>query len=101
MSKNLLLQGREAAHQNAGDGSAWVQQMGVYAKRVDLTASGAITTIYKGWAGYGTAESAESWLIAKLVLDESSGLTVTEGVAGGVANKFTFSWTNRTGHTYS
>lgn len=98
---SVLFQGKGRVHQNAGSGSAWVQQMGVYARRVELTVSGAITTIYKGWAEYGTEESADDWLIVKLVLDEASGLTVTNGVAGGQSNKFNFSWTNRTGHSYS
>lgn len=97
----VLFQGKGRVHQNAGSGSAWVQQMGVYARRVELTASGAITTIYKGWAEYGMEESADDWLIVKLVLDETFGLAVTEGVAGGQSNKFNFSWTNRTGHSYS
>ena len=96
---NLLLGGRDPAHQNAGDGSAWVQQMGVYARRLDLTVSGSITTIFKGWADYGTAEGSPAWRIQKIVLDESSGLTLTDGQAGTGA--FDQIYTNRAALSYS
>lgn len=98
---NLLHQGRTPYHQNAGKGSAWVQEMGVYAKRVEIRTVGDVTTIYKAWAEYGTLESAADWMIVQVILDASVELDVTEGIAGGVINEFTFAWTGRAGFAYS
>lgn len=95
----LLIQGKDPAHQKAGDGSAWVQDMGVYARRIDLTVSGSITTIFKAWADYGTTEGSAAWRIQKIVLDESSGLTLTDGQAGTGA--FDQIYTDRASLSYS
>lgn len=100
-SAELLLEGRDGARQVAGRGSAWTQEMGVYAKRVEIRTSGAITTIYKGWAEYGSSEGSTSWMIAEVILDTTTELDVTEGIAGGVSNKFDFTWSGRAGHTYT
>ncbi len=100
-SENLFIQGRGPNRQNAGHGSAWVQDMGVYAKRVEIRTVGAITTIYKAWAEYGTANSATSWMVAKVTLDATTELDVIEGIAGGVANVFNFTWDDRASHSYS
>ncbi len=102
MSADILVQGK-AVRQLAGDASAWVDEMPQYAKRIELRTVGQVTTIYKAWAAYGTAESAASWMIVKITLDETSGLDVTEGLAGGVAgiDAFAYSWDNRASHTYS
>lgn len=101
MPENLFQQAQNGFRQNAGKGSAWVQEMGVYAKRVEIRTSGAITTIYKGWAEYGTAEAAGAWMIVKVTLDATVELDVIEGIAGGVINVFTFTWDGRAGHSYS
>jgi len=98
---DLLIAGKDAAHQLAGQGSAWVQDMGVYARRIEIRTVGAITTIYKGWAPYGSAEAAAVWMIARLILDATTELDVTDGIAGGVSNTFSFTWTGRAGHAYS
>ena len=96
---DTLIAGRDPAHQKAGDGSAWVQDMGVYARRVDLTVAGSITTIYKGWATYGTLETTLAWRIQKLVLDESSGLILTDGQAGD--GSFDQDYSDRVNLSYS
>lgn len=96
---DLLLQGRERAHQKAGDGSAWVQQMGVYTRRVNLDVAGSITTIYKGWADYGTATSAAAWRVQKIVLDETTGLILTDTQADTGA--FNQVYDDRTSLTYT
>lgn len=82
MDTDLLVQGRNLAHQKAGDGSAWTQAMGVYARRMDLETVGAVTTMYKGWAEYGSLDSAPAWRIQKIIIDESNGLVLTDGQAG-------------------
>ncbi len=96
---DLLLQGREQAHQKAGDGSAWIQQMGVYARRVNLDVVGAVTTIYKGWADYGSATSATVWRVQKIVIDETTGLILTDTQAGTGA--FDQIYDDRTSLTYT
>lgn len=101
MTAKVLISGREEFQQLAGKGAAWVGEMPQYAKRVEIRTVGAVTTIYKGWADYGTAESAEDWMIVKLTLDDTSGLDVVEGIAGGAVNLFSYAWTARAGHTYT
>ena len=96
---DLLLHVRDPAHQLAGDGSAWVQDMGVYARRLDLKEVGVVTTIYRGWADYGSDETNPLWRIQKIVLDETSGLTLTDGMAGD--GDFNEIWTDREGLSYS
>ncbi len=98
---NILHTGKDDFHQLTGHASAWVGEMPQYAKRVELRTVGAITTIYKGWAEYGVAESALSWMIVKVTLDETTGLDVEEGIAGGDVNLFSYDWTGRAGHTYT
>ena len=101
MIAKVLISGRDEFRQLAGEASAWVGEMPQYAKRTELRTVGAVTTIYKGWADYGSAESTAAWMIVKIVLDETTGLDAEEGVAGGAVNLFTFTWTDRDTHTYS
>lgn len=101
MIAKVLISGRDEFMQLAGKGSAWIGEMPQYAKRTELRTAGTVTTIYKGWADYGSAESASVWMIVKITLDEVSGLDVVEGIAGGEVNLFTFTWDGRVGHTYT
>ncbi|TDI73863.1 MAG: hypothetical protein E2O82_05110 [Betaproteobacteria bacterium] len=96
-----LIAGRDRVRQLAGDASAWVQEMPQYARRVELLTVGDITTIYKAWAEYGSVNSDPAWMILQLLLDTSIELDMTEGIAGGVINVFTFTWDGRAGHSYS
>ena len=86
---------------SVGPVGAWVNELPQYARRVESRTVGQVTTIYKGWAAYGTAESADAWMIQRTVIDESVELDVTDGLAGGVAGDFNYSWTGRAGHTYT
>ena len=86
---------------SVGPMSQWVDTMPQYARRLELREVGAVTTIYKAWAAYGTAESSDGWLIVRLILDETNGLDLDEGIAGGAAGDFSYSWTNRASHSYS
>ncbi len=96
-----LIAGRDRVRQLAGEASAWVGEMPQYAKRTELRIVGAVTTIYKGWADYGSLESASAWMIVRIILDETTGLDVDEGIAGGAVNLFTFTWDGRAAHSYS
>lgn len=98
---NILRTGKDDFHQLTGHASAWVGEMPQYARRIELREVGDVTTIYKAWAEFGTSESADDWMIVKIVLDGTTGLDVTEGMAGGDVNLFNFAWTGRAGHTYS
>ena len=99
MPTDILMRGRGGADQYVGGGSAWVQQMPVYAARVDSQTAGDITTIYKGWAEWGTADGAAGWRITKTVLDETGGnLALTEGIANN--GDFISRWTDRDTLTY-
>lgn len=100
MAKTLIA-GRDRVRQLAGEASAWVGEMPQYARRVEIRTVGAITTIYKGWADYGSAENATVWMISRIVLDSTTELDVDEGIAGGSVNLFTFTWDGRAGHSYS
>lgn len=97
----ILLSGRDEAVQLAGEASAWVGEMPQYARRVEIRTVGAVTTIYKGWADYGSAESVAAWMISKITLDTTTELDVVDGIAGGSVNLFTFTWDGRAGHSYS
>jgi hypothetical protein len=97
----ILIRGFDLNNQLVGPGGAWVSEMPQYARRIELRTVGSVTTIYKAWALYGTAESANAWLVVRLILDETSGLDVDEGVAGGSADTFAFSWDARASHSYS
>lgn len=101
MNAKVLISGRAEFQQLAGKASAWVGEMPQYAKRIELRTVGAVTTIYKAWADYGSADSAAVWMIARVILDETTGLDVDEGIAGGAVNLFDFTWDGRVGHTYT
>lgn len=101
MNAKTLISGREDFVQLAGHGSAWVGEMPQYAKRTEIRTVGTVTTIYKGWAEYDSAESDPAWMIVKITLDELFGLDVVEGIAGGEVNLFSFTWAGRVGHTYT
>jgi len=94
---DILLQGR-GVHQNAGQGSAWVQDMGVYQRKVELRTVDSVTTIYKGWAAYGSATADATWLIQRIILDDSQGLDVQDQSAG---LDFTQVWDSRASLTYT
>ncbi len=97
----ILQSGRDEAVQLAGEASAWVGEMPQYARRVEIRTVGAITTIYKAWANYGSLENAQAWMIVKFTLDTTTELDVIEGIAGGSVNLFDFTWDGRAGHSYS
>ena len=40
-------------------------------------------------------------MVARLILNETLGLDLDDGLAGGAAGVFGFSWTDRASHTYS
>ncbi len=96
-----LIAGRDRVRQLAGEASAWVGEMPQYARRVEIRTVGAITTIYKGWADYGSSEGVAVWMISRIILDSTTELDVDEGIAGGSVNLFTFTWDGRAGHSYS
>ena len=99
MGSEILLRGKDLHNQNTGKGSGWVQDMGVYARRIELLEVGAVTTIYKGWAEYGSAENAAVWRMQKLTLDETAGFTLEDGQAG--EGKFNQIWDDRGSLSYS
>lgn len=86
---------------SVGPVGAWVNELPQYARRIESRTVGNITTIYKGWALYGAAEADSVWMIQRIVIDESVDLDLTDGLAGGEAGEFGFSWTGRAGHSYS
>ena len=100
-----LLRGSDTFDQFTGPFSAWISCMPQYQTRIEARVVGAVTTVYKGWALSGTAEAADEWMIQQIVLDESTYIDVTTGIAGGLPIKdddpFRFSWTGRAGHAYS
>lgn len=97
----ILFRGKGRNNQMVGDTSAWVGEMPQYARRIEARAVGSVTTFYKAWAPFGSAEGDAVWMVQRLVLDETVNLDVTDGIAGGVAGEFGFTWTGRAGHTYS
>lgn len=99
---DFLLRGKDLNDQMVGPASAWVSEMPQYARRLEKTVSGTVTTIYRAWALYGTAEGANAWMVQRIQITKS-GTTVdlTDGLAGGDAHQFAFSWTGRAGHTYT
>ncbi len=99
-STEILLRGKDLNNQMVGEASAWVGEMPQYARRIEIRTVGDVTTIYKGWARYGSAEGDSVWMVQRLVLDSSTELDVDDGLAGSVAGVFEFSWTGRAGHTY-
>ncbi len=98
MATDLLLQGRNVK-QLAGEGSAWIQSMGVYKKLIELRTVGNVITIYKGWADYGTALDVASWRVVKLVIDQTTELDISETIAG--TGDFDQVWDNRASLTYT
>lgn len=100
-SASILIAGNTPGKQLVGEASAWVQEMPQYAKRIEGLTVGDVTTYYKAWAPYGTAEGDPDWMIVRLVLDVGTELEVTEGIAGGAVNLFNYSWAGRAGHAYS
>lgn len=95
----ILQRGQDLDNQYAGKGSGWVQDMGVYARRIELIEVGVVTTIYKAWAEYGSAESAAVWRMQRLVLDETVGFTLEDGQAG--EGEFNQIWDDRVSLSYS
>lgn len=93
------IQGLDQA--SVGPVSSWVGEMPQYARRVESRTVGQVTTIYKGWAPYGSAEGDSVWMIQRTVIDETVELDVSDGLAGGEAGDFAYSWTQRASHTYS
>jgi hypothetical protein len=99
---DFIEKGIKGIHQaSVGQMAQWVEQMPQYQKRIDIKVSGAVTTIYIGWAFYGAASSAAEWMIQRFVLDETDGLDATSELAGGSAGEFGFSWDDRASHSYS
>lgn len=100
---DILIQGRDPVLQLAGPGAAWVNELPVYARRIEANTVGSITTFFKGWAPYGSAEGSAVWMVQRIVLDQTTELDLTDGIAGGVPGEasFAFTWTGRAGHTYS
>ena len=88
-----------------GPAAAWVEMMPQYTKRIEGRTVGNVTTFYKGWALPGTAESAATWLIERILLDVTTELDVTNELAGGNPadgdDPFRFTWDGRAGHAYS
>jgi len=101
----ILLRGKDSFDHMVGPASAWVEAMPQYTKRVELRIVTVITTIYKGWALPGTAEATAEWMIEEIVLDETTGLDVSNKLAGGNPadgqDPFKFTWNGRAGHSYS
>jgi hypothetical protein len=97
----ILLRGKDINDQLVGEASAWINEMPQYARRIEIRTVGDITTIYKAWALYGSGEGDAVWMIQQIILDATTELDVTDGLAGGKAAVFTFTWTGRAGHTYS
>lgn len=98
---DILVRGKDLNNQQVGPASAWVQEIPQYVRRVDLKVTGAVTTIYKAWALYGTAVDAENWMVLRTIMDETSGLDLTDEVAGGASALFNYTWDGRAGHNYS
>jgi len=96
----ILLRGKDMNNQMVGETSAWVGEMPQYARRIEIRTVGDVTTIYKAWAPYGSAEGSAVWMVQRIVLDSSTELDVDDGLAGGVAGAFGFTWTGRAGHSY-
>lgn len=87
---------------SVGPVSQWTGEMPQYARRIEKITVGQTTTLYKAWALYGSAESADAWMIQRIVYTRiADDLDLTDGLAGGVAGEFGFSWTGRAGHAYS
>lgn len=97
----ILVRGKDLNNQMVGSTSAWVAEMPQYARRIETRTVLAVTTIYKAWAPLGSAEDAEVWMVQQIVLDEASGLDLTDGIAGGDAGQFAFTWDDRASHSYS
>ena len=104
-SSRILVRGKDSYDQMVGPASAWVDLMPQYKKLTELRIVGAITTIYKGWALYGTAEATAEWMIEEIIIDETIGLDGSNKLAGGNPaqgdDPFKFTWDGRAGHTYS
>jgi hypothetical protein len=73
--------------------------MGVYARRVEMRKIGDVTTVYKAWADYGSAEGDEVWRIHRIIFDESVDFDLEETAALG--DTFDSAWTDRASLTYS
>jgi hypothetical protein len=98
----ILIRGKDLNNQFVGKASAWVGEMPQYARRIEGRTVANDTTYYKAWAPYGSAEGDPVWMVQRVVLTKTGkDLDVTDGLAGGEAGKFNFSWTGRAGHTYS
>jgi len=97
----ILIRGKNLNNQMVGETSAWVSEMPQYARRIEKRTVGTTSTIYKAWAPYGSAEASSVWMVQQIVLDMSTELDCTDGLAGGEAGQFNYSWTGRAGHTYS
>ena len=97
----ILQRGKDLNNQMVGETSAWVGEMPQYAKRVEIRTVAGVSTIYKAWAPYGSAEASSVWMVQRIVLDGTTELDVTDGLAGGEAGQFAYSWTGRAGHSYS
>lgn len=98
----ILLRGKDLNNQMVGEASAWVGEMPQYARRIESVTVGQTTTFYKAWAPYGSAEGDSVWMVQRIVLTQSGqDLDLIDGLAGGEAGVFAFTWTGRAGHTYS
>ena len=95
----ILIRGKGTDDQYAGKGSAWIQDMGVYARRVEIIEAAPITTIYKAWAEWGSADNAAVWRIQRIYIDESANFIMTDGQAG--TGSFTDVWDDRASLSYS
>jgi hypothetical protein len=97
----ILIRGKDLNNQMVGEASAWVGEMPQYARRIEGRTVGDVTTFYKAWAPYGSAEGAAVWMVQRVVLDTNTELDVDDGLAGGKAGEFTFTWAGRAAHSYS
>ncbi len=104
-SSRILIRGKESYDQMVGPASAWVDLMPQYRRKVELRTVGNITTIYKGWSLFGTLDATAEWMLQQIIIDVTTELDVTEGLAGGNPaqgnDPFNFTWTGRAGHAYS
>ena len=97
----VLIRGKARNNQVVGETSAWVGEMPQYARRIEGRTVGLVTMFYKAWAPVGSAEGDSVWMVQRVVLDQSTELDVSDGLAGGIPGDFRYSWTGRAGHTYS
>lgn len=98
MPTDLLLQGRNV-QQLASDGAAWTMDMGTQKRIIEIIENGNITTMYKGFAPYGTPESQPAWRIQRIIMDENNDFELRDEIAGN--GEFDQIWDNRAALGYA